>query len=386
MVAAGTLKTTVWIGVVQAVLVLTWTVYALFLPVLATHAGIPAHWVIWILVADQALFVITDWASGVFADRLVAAAGRLGLAISVSALVSAGMLVSMPTLASAGYRDLLLGVIGVWAALSSFLRAPVFSLLGRMGGASRKSGSVSLALLGVSLAGAIGPLVTASLQKFDPRWSLGAASLALVVAGAFAMRIERQKAAASIGAAFTAWRPLLPLAAAAFLTAMGMQLLTSFGAAGAPAGSVAREFWVPLFWIGFSLGLIPAARVGASDRGLRWSGAALALGALAVAAQRLGAAPPLLIGLQLVAGAAWAIVLTGLIAAALARGRANGPGSSLGVILSAISLAAMTRLLIVALGLRAQLDVGWATAAAWALAAAGLLLIGRRASLPTAAA
>ena len=67
------MKTTVWVGVVQAILVLTWTVYALFLPVLAKQAGIPAHWVVWILVADQALFVITDWAAGVFADRLVAA-------------------------------------------------------------------------------------------------------------------------------------------------------------------------------------------------------------------------------------------------------------------------------------------------------------------------
>jgi len=241
------MKTTVWVGVVQAILVLTWTVYALFLPVLAKHAGIPAHWVVWILVADQALFVITDWAAGVFADRLVAAAGRLGLAISVSALVSAGMLVSMPTLAGAGQKELLLGVIGVWAALSSFLRAPVFSLLGRMGGTSRKSGAVSLALLGVSIAGAIGPLVTSSLQRFDPRWSLGAASVALVVAGAFAMRIEPQKVVAKLSAAFTAWKPLLPLAGIGFLVAMGMQLLTSFGAAGAPAGSTVKDFWVPLF-------------------------------------------------------------------------------------------------------------------------------------------
>jgi len=370
------MKTTVWVGVVQAILVLTWTVYALFLPVLAKQAGIPAHWVVWILVADQALFVITDWAAGVFADRLVAAAGRLGLAISVSALVSAGMLVSMPTLAGAGQKELLLGVIAVWAALSSFLRAPVFSLLGRMGGTSRKSGAVSLALLGVSIAGAIGPLVTSSLQKFDPRWSLGAASAALVVAGAFAMRIERQKVVAKLSAAFTAWKPLLPLAGIGFLVAMGMQLLTSFGAAGAPAGSTVKDFWVPLFWIGFSVGLIPAARLKASAHGLRWCGGALAIGALAVVLGRIGASAAALIVLQLVAGAAWAIVLTGLLAAAMEVGQASGPGSSLGVILSAISLAAMTRLLIVALGVRAQVDVGWWTAAVWALGAAVLLGLG----------
>lgn len=371
------MKTTVWVGVVQAVLVLTWTVYALFLPTLAAHAGIPAHWVVWILVADQALFVVTDWAAGVFSDRLVAAAGRLGLAITVSALVSAGMLVSMPTLAEAGQRDLLLGVIGVWAALSSFLRAPVFSLLGRIGGASRKSGAVSLALLGVSVAGAIGPLVTSSLQRFDPRWSLGAASAALVVAGLFAMHIERRAVAARLTAAFTAWRPLLPLAAVAFLTAMGMQLLTSFGAAGAPAGSTARQFWVPLFWLGFSIGLIPAAKVGTSAHGRHGCAIALAIGAVAVALERLGAPPPLLVVLQLVAGAAWAIVLAGLIAAALAQGEASGAGSSIGVILSAISLAAMARLLIVALGARGQVDVGWWTTGLWATAALGWLVSSR---------
>jgi len=69
-------------------------------------------------------------------------------------------------------------------------------------------------------------------------------------------------------------------------------------------------------------------------------------------------------------------VLTGLLAAAMEVGQASGPGSSLGVILSAISLAAMTRLLIVALGVRAQVDVGWWTAAVWALGAAGLLGLG----------
>lgn len=380
------MKTSVWVGVVQAVLVLTWTVYALFLPVLAARAGIPAHWVVWILVADQALFVLTDWAAGVFADRLAAFAGRLGVAIVASALVSAGMLFTMPMLADAGYRDLLLGVIGIWAALSSFLRAPVFSLLGRMGGASRKSGAVSLALLGVSVAGAIGPLVTGSLQRFDPRWSLGAASLALVVAGAFAVRIERREAAARLAAAFTAWRPMLPLAAIGWLTAMGMQLLTSFGAAGAPAGSVAREFWVPLFWIGFSVGLIPAAKVKASAQRAPQCTAALALGVAAVLCGRLGAPAALLVLLQLVAGAAWAIVLAGLIAEALARGEASGTGSSIGVILSAVSLAAMARLLIVALGARARVDVGWWTAGLWGAAALGWLMqSGRRERLSPAA-
>ena len=363
--------TALWVGTVQAVLVLTWTGYVLFLPVLAKQGGIPAHWVVWILVTDQAVFVVTDWASGVFADRLVNAAGRIGLGICVAALVSAGLLFSMPALAQAGQGEALLAAIGIWAILSSFLRAPVFSLLGKIGGASRKSGVVSLALFGISIAGAVGPLITAWLQRFDPRWSLGAASLALVVAGLFAMRVERLKITAMLRPAFTAWRPLMPLAGVAFLAAFGMQLHTAFGAAAAPAG-MAKEFWVPLFWAGFAAGLVPAAGTSRSMLGLRWCVLALIVGAAAVGLAGAWAETYLVV-FQLVAGAAWAIVLTGVLAAAIERGGPGGPASPIGVLLSAISLAAMARLLLVALHVQGQIDAGLWVVTIWLLAAIGLL-------------
>src|ERR1700704_3201702 len=69
-------------GVVLAVLqfafALTWIVYAAFLPALAAQVGIARSVVPWILLADQAIFMVCDWLAGVFADRVGDAVARLG--------------------------------------------------------------------------------------------------------------------------------------------------------------------------------------------------------------------------------------------------------------------------------------------------------------------
>ena len=50
----------------------------IFLPKLAAQAGIPKHWVIFILLADQLIFACMDLAMGVMANRVSRAAGKLG--------------------------------------------------------------------------------------------------------------------------------------------------------------------------------------------------------------------------------------------------------------------------------------------------------------------
>src|SRR3954467_11464318 len=79
-------------GVVLAVLqfafALTWIVYAAFLPALAAQVGIARSVVPWILLADQAIFLVCDWLAGVFADRVGDAVARLGRQIAWVALVS----------------------------------------------------------------------------------------------------------------------------------------------------------------------------------------------------------------------------------------------------------------------------------------------------------
>src|SRR5262249_778181 len=58
-----------YLAALQFLFTLGWTVYAIFLPQLAGAVGIPRTWVIWILLADQVIFAITDYAMGLAADK-----------------------------------------------------------------------------------------------------------------------------------------------------------------------------------------------------------------------------------------------------------------------------------------------------------------------------
>jgi hypothetical protein len=364
-----------WVSTIQGLLVLAWTVYVLFLPPLAAQAGIPASWIIWILVADQAIFVASDWASGLFADRLAKWMGRIGPSMVIAALVSAGLFASMPFLARTGHPLPLLIAIALWAAVSSFLRAPAFSLLGKMGGAVGRPSVISWSLVGISCAGAMGPVITTSLRQLDPRWPLGVASLALAAAGLLASRIEPAPVSPRASEGAVAWPHVLLLSAITFVAAFGMQLHTSFGALHSlVAVAVAKVWWLPTFWIGFSVGLIGAARTSGSIHALKWSSAAIVVGAASLwLAAHVHETIPFAIA-QGTAGAAWAVALTTVLAVMLRRSGAKGLASPLGVLMSAISLAAMSRLLCAALGLQQKADwTAWATAM-WTLAAAGLLL------------
>jgi len=212
----------------------------------------------------------------------------------------------------------------------------------------------------------------------DPRWPLGIASLALAVAGLLASRVEPLRAnASSIDAASIAWRPVLLLAAIAWIAAFGMQLHTSFGSALAPAVA-ARIWWVPVFWIGFAVGLIVAARTNGSVHAMRWCATSLVIGAVSFWAASRAGGTAAFVTAQCLAGATWAIVLTTVLANALRFGGPKGLASPLGVLMSAISLAALSRLLCVAFGLQRITDWTFWALALWLIAAGGALCVRQR--------
>jgi hypothetical protein len=267
----------------------------------------------------------------------------------------------------------LLVAIGLWAAVSSFLRAPAFSLLGKIGGLSRKPGVISWALVGTSCAGALGPVITTSLRQVHPLWPLGVASLALAVAGLLASRVEPLQGAPLKQTEQVDWPPVVMLAVIAFLAAFGMQLHTAFGSLASHA-SGAPSLWLPTFWIGFAGGLIVSARSTGSAHGLRWCAVAIVAGAASLHVAARADDPVLLAAAQSLTGAAWAVVLTTVLAVALQRGVSKGLASPVGLLMSSISLAAMSRLLFAGLGLQKQADWAvWATLL-WLLAAVALLM------------
>ncbi|MGI9024173.1 MAG: hypothetical protein ACR2GP_01045, partial [Burkholderiaceae bacterium] len=203
--AAVLRKTALWVLIVQCLLALSWTMYVLFLPGMLAAANIDKRWFIYVLISDQIIFAACDWWAGVYADRIATAWKRLGRVMIAATMLSSAALLAMPWIAQAGSAVLLLGVIYVWAATSSALRAPVFSLLGRVredarevgrekgsidGARARRAGMVSMALVGISLAGAIGPYLTMVLKSVDSRLPIAISAIALALAGLWATRAE----------------------------------------------------------------------------------------------------------------------------------------------------------------------------------------------------
>jgi hypothetical protein len=364
------------IALIQGLLVLVWTLYVLFLPPMAQAAGLSRSWVVWLLLADQVVFVLGDWASGVHADRLARSLRSVGLLVLGAAVVSGALLVTLPDIAALGSRPLFIAAVLAWAASSSLLRAPVFSLLGRIGGVSRKSGVVNGALVGVCLASAVGPLLTERLIGLDPRVPLLLASAALVVATLPLLRIDAASRTSAPARAVS--RPILGavlvITLTTWLAAVGVQLFTVLAPAQAhPLDATAKALWAPLYWSGFAVGLLGGALTRRSSMPMRWVAAALMAGAIAMLTARNETVIGALAVCLTLGGAAWAIVYVSALRAVLELGRGCALGTPLGVFLSALSLAAGTRLLLTATGWGTRIDGDMAGAAAWVLAALVLL-------------
>lgn len=365
------------IAIIQGLLVLVWTLYALFLPPLAQAAGIGRGWVVWLLLADQVVFLLGDWAAGVYADRLANSLRSVGVWVTGAALLSGLLLVALPDIAALRSPEIFVVSLLVWAAASSALRAPVFALLGRVGGVSRKSGVVNGALIGVSLAGAVGPLLTEVLRVVDPRVPLLAASLALVLATLPVLRMEAQSSAARMPVSRRVLASVIGLALATWLAALGVQLFTVVAPQQLnPLHAMAKQLWSPLYWSGFAVGLLAGALAGRSTLSMRWAVAAIAIGATAMALAKAAPSIGLLAVSLTLAGGCWAVLYVWGLRTVLEWGRDCALGTPLGIYLSVIAGAAAARLLLTATGTTLRIDAALVASGLWALAALGLLWLG----------
>lgn len=357
----------------QGLLVLSWTLYALFLPSLADRAGLSRSWVPWLLLADQLLFAAGDWAAGLYADRLRRALRAVGPWVLASALASALLLGALPAAAALATPGVLVAAALLWALSSSMLRAPVFALLGRVGAGTPRAGAVHLALAGVALASAVGPLLTRALQGVDPRAPLWLASLALVVAAWPVLRLEPRTAVAPAPAPTADWRAVAMLASAVLALAFAVQVFSVLLPPRLAGGSVAWiAWWAPLFWGGFALGLglgpVLAARVAEGRR----DAAALTVGAVALWIAPLADGAWRALALA-TAGLCWALVFAAALGSVLRFGRDAGLATPVGVFVSAVALAAAARLTLVVTGAVDWLPLRDVALAAWIAGAAGVL-------------
>ena len=374
------------IGAVQLFLALAWTVYVVFLPKLATEAGIAPVAVPWLLALDQLVFAVCDWAAGVWADRAGRVVGRIGILMVTATFLSCLAFAALPFVAPHADKRLLLALIVVWSATSSALRAPPLVLLGRHAPRPSQPFLAALLLLGFGIAGAASPSLAALMRDVDARIPFVLASLAL-----FAVTWVLALAESALPAAHPAAPPPEPARAvhgsslAWFLFAMillgaGFQVHVAINGGPAYLRFVAAEMLdrlMPLFWIGFSLAAVPGALLARA-----WGGPlAMAFGAViaALAAFVVAATTYVdtVIAAQLISGAAWGLVMTSALAAALAFGHTGAEGKFAGGLFSMLALATLARFAAVATGTLAAPEVSgllpWTPTVAWLLAAMVLL-------------
>ncbi len=386
-------------ALVQFVLALTWIVYVLHLPALLDLAGIDRRWFVWILLADQITFVLADWAAGAWADRLAAAWARFGRLFLAAAVGSSLLMLSLPWLAATGSGVLLL-VTFAWTLTSSALRAPLFTLLGRMGADARAASRLAgAALAGAGFASAVGPWMATALRGGDPRIALGIGAMALIAAAWIAASAQPSTASAQPSAAEIApgARPhadgtgqaaWLPAGLLVVLLGFGVQVHTILHSEALyrAAGATTPMLWMPAFWLGFALlcvfaDALPKPRDPAAV--LPWAAAA---GTLALLLARQAPALPVLAALQCAAGAAWGLFMQALFARATHMAQAAparaGAGSATGVLFSAMAVAAAARLAVVAGGWQSSAALSWAPVGTWACAALLLVLLPAARRLP----
>jgi hypothetical protein len=377
-----------YLAALEFIFTLGWTVYAIYLPKLAASVGIAAGAVIFILMLDQAVFTVTDFAIGVAADKVSRLVGRLGHWVAAITLLSCVAFVALPFVAGAQLgAAMFLALTITWAITSSALRAPPLMLLGKYAARPAIPYLTSLAMLGLGVAGAVSPYLSATLTGQDPRLPFIIASVTLALTSFALTKVERslvKQAPPHNEQPQTAGRkisePIVIFALASIVLAVGFQLHFFFNSAPVfkkLAGDLSAL--MPVFWIGFSVGMFPASLITKRFGGVIVMGLAGLVGAAAIIIMESASTLPLAVAAQLVAGAAWGCILMSAFAAALTIGYTGAEGKTTGLLFSTLAIATFGRMAVTATGMlnnqTAAPLVHWAPAVCWATAAAILLIL-----------
>jgi hypothetical protein len=263
----------------------------------------------------------------------------------------------------------------------------------------------SLTMLGYGIAGALSPYLAVTLRDIDPRFPFVLASVAVGLTAlglGWAERNLAGRAAKPAPVPSPSSRPPIDANAAIFaliviVVALGYQLHFSINSAPAFlrfAPQSQLEWLMPVFWIGFNIAMFPAGAFGKRIGVYPLMAVSALLGGGALLATTFASSLDFLISAQLVAGAAWGFILVSAFTLAFAIGKDGREGTMAGVLFSALAVATLARMAMVAGGFPASAELKpvllWAPIVCWALAGAGLLYfsathlrgVARRAQLP----
>ena len=352
-----------YLAVLQLFFTLCWTVYVIYLPKLASAAGIAPAAVILLLMLDQAIFTVSDFATGLAADKMTKVLGRLGFWVAIATAVSCAAFLALPFIAGAG-AAVLIAVTVVWTITSSALRAPPLMLLGKYAAKPQIPFLAALALLGTGIAGAIAPYLAIALRDVDPRIPFAVASIVLVLTTLGMIKAERMLASAPETKPAAAPAAFGTMTTRASVFALGMIVLAlgyqiHFALESAPLflrfTQVSELQWLmPVFWIGFNISMFPAGLITKRVGGYAVMGAAALVGALAILAAHYAQGLEQMVAAQFAAGAAWGAILMSAFTVAFTVGANGGEGRMSGLLFSALALATLARMSAVATGFNAD--------------------------------
>lgn len=362
----------------QFFLSLSWVAYAIFLPGLAAQVGLPKSAVVWLLLADQIVFIGADALTGILSDRVGGAMHRWGRMLGLATGVAALALLALPVLtrAVASPAALVLPAL-VWIVGSAALRAPLFALLGRRAQATTGEGYRWL-LLGNGVALAAAPYLGSVLKGASPLLPFVLISAGLLLCGLLVWQSVAQEAPQAAGSAKAqATLPQAPVFFPALLLAtLAFQIHTAFNAGPLYARVVPAaelHWWTPTFWVGFNLALIAPPVLADWPAARRLSAFAM-LGMAALLACTGALQPWLQAPLQAIAGAAWAWFICGAFATANALGAPSRRGAMAGGVHATLAGGSALRLSMAAAALPQSFGPGLLVVPAMLFALAALLL------------
>lgn len=333
---------------VQFFFTLGWTVYALYLPDLLKGAGLAASWLPWLLMADQLIFAAMDIAFGIAADRMADTYRRLARLLLWLTSLSAVAFLLLPSLAPVS-PGLLLLVLAIWVISASVVRAPTMVLLAKRAKAAQQGQLVLCYAGGMALASALSPFLGLWLKGQDPQLVFALSGLALLGAVLVLLRLSPVHPAveADDGLQPVAFTNYLPLLAVLGLAASGFQVHAFVNAAPLYLLHVGKDslpWLMPLLWLGFFATLLAVSAL--VKRFAAWPvvAAGLLLTALASYGAGLGGGLAGLIGLQLLTGAGWAMVLGGLMEQAGVDGKRGAEGLFMGSFFAVLAISSFARI------------------------------------------
>jgi hypothetical protein len=382
------------LSVIQLFFVTMWVIYVIFLGDLLERVGLGKEYVIWFILLDQAIFAVTDILMGYASDRVEFFIGRLGPVIVTVTLLSCGAFALMPfatVLPDETAVVVFTGLLVIWIATSSVLRAPPIVLLMKHAARPQAPRLAALSLLGLALGGAVSPYLGLWLKGGSPYLPFVVSSLALAAATLGLVRIQRIVAnlppeARDTGDAKPAGAQTLSLLFfGSLFLALGFQLHAFLNSKAQYLQFIEPSdlIWVlPVFWIGFKLFAVAVPgivrRLGAPAV---MAGAAL-VGAVAFYGCYKAPSLEILLASQLLAGGAWGVVFTAGITLALGLGTNGREGLVLGSWFTILSIGALIRVLLVIEGAITDpamaTTLQWAPFPLWALGALTLSLLASR--------